>query len=541
MKNSYVFAVKMSPFLLTACGVTNSKVVEPVRPNIVLVLADDMGYSDLVCYGGELNTPNIDRLAQNGVRYTQFYNAARSCPSRACLLTGLTPHQAGVGHMVEDRGYPGYRGQIAQNTVTLAEMLKQAGYQTAMAGKWHVTNNIDPKGSKESWPLQRGFDYYYGTLSGHGSYYDPKALFDGNKPIRATGDFYYTEAITDKVKSYLQKFSEKNDPFFIYAAYTAPHYPLHARKEFIDKQKGKFDQGWDSLRQQRFERMKIKGIIPQNTVLSPRDCQCPDWVTVKNKEWELNRMEVYAAMVEQMDLGVGRIVNELKRLNKLENTIIIFLSDNGASNEGHLNNIVERLGKEWKASMIPETTRSGEKVISGDIPGMKLGGPATYGSYGAPWAHLCTTPFKRYKSWMHEGGICAPFIVSWPEKIKDAGSIRKGVFSLIDIMPTFIELAQGEYPDSIRGLKTEKIEGKSMVQSFINGSFDANRTLYWEHEGNRAIRQGKWKLVSEYPGDWSTLRLYPEHSNWELYNLDVDRAETNNLSRKCLNRVKKIK
>lgn len=514
-----------------AAGVGNiNHVYADNRPNIVLILADDLGYSDLGCYGGEINTPNIDSLAARGVRFRQFYNTARSCPSRASMLTGLTPHLAGVGHMVVDRGYPGYRGGLAPNSVTLAEALSANGYSTAMSGKWHVTNNTNSAGDQSQWPMQRGFQKYYGTLSGHGSFWDPKCLFEGNTPIRAEGDYYYTEAVTDHACQYIDEMSNGDKPFFLYVAYTAPHYPLHARPEYIKKYKGRFKEGWDSLRVQRFDRMKSLGVIDSDAVLPEKDPQCYDWADEEWKEWQQMRMEVYAAMVEEMDAGVGKIMDKLNNLGLTDNTVVIFLSDNGASNEGHLNNTVERTGKHWGDKMIPSETRDGRPVKSGDIPGMDLGADDTYGSYGPQWAHLSCTPFRRYKSWMHEGGICAPMIVSWGENIQDKGGFRNGVYNITDFMPTFLELAKGEYPDTIRGIKSVPIEGESFVAAITSDVCNPERTLYWEHEGNRAIRCGKWKLVSEYPGSWRTLRPYPTGGAWELYDMENDRTELNDLA-----------
>ncbi len=512
---------------LTACG---EKAPADERPNIVLILADDLGFSDLGCFGGEITTPNLDSLAANGLRYRQFYNTARSCPSRASLLTGLTPHLAGIGHMVADRGYPGYRGTLAPNSVTLAEALRASGYHTAMSGKWHVTNNTDPAGDISQWPMQRGFEHFYGTLSGHGSFWDPKCLFDGNAPVRAEGDYYYTEAITDRARQFIGEMAGEGEPFFLYVAYTAPHYPLHARPEYIEKYKGCFAAGWDSLRTQRFDRMKRMGVLPAGAVLPPKDEQCYDWADEPEKEWQQMRMEVYAAMVEQMDAGVGEIVADLRRRGLLDNTLIVFLSDNGASNEGHLHNTVERTGRHWGDRMIPAETRDGRPVHAGDIPGLVLGPDDTYGSYGPQWAHLCGTPFRRYKSWIHEGGICAPMIVAWGDRIADKGAFRDGVFGITDFMPTFLELAGGEYPDSIRGLKTIPVEGRSFAATFDENCIDTTRTMFWEHEGNKAVRRGKWKLVAEYPGSWRTLRSYPSGGAWELYDLDTDRTETRDLA-----------
>lgn len=510
---------------LTGCG-EESRI--DLRPNIVLILADDLGYSDLGCYGGEIATPNIDSLAASGLRYRQFYNAARSAPSRASLLTGLTPHLAGVGHGVVDRGYPGYRGTLATNTVTLAEALKAAGYQTAMAGKWHVTNNTQPDGDRSQWPVQRGFDRFYGTLNGHGSFWDPMCLYSGNVPVRASGDYYHTEAVTEHARRYIGEMARVKGPFFLYVAYTAPHCPLHARPEYIEKYRGRYAAGWDSLRLERFERMRRMGVLPTDAVLPEKDVQCHDWADEPQKEWQQRRMEVYAAMVEQMDAGVGELVAELRRKGVEDNTLIIFLSDNGASNEGHIDNTVERTGAHRGGPMIPDSTRDGRPMRSGDIPGLMPGPDDTYGSYGPQWAHLSSTPFRRYKGWMHEGGICTPMILSWGDRIADKGGFRDGVFTITDFMPTFMELAGSIYPYSIRGQRTVPIEGRSFAASLAANTNGMKRMLFWEHEGNRAVRRGRWKLVFEYPGSRRTLR--PSCGVWELYDLEADRTETRDLA-----------
>lgn len=502
-------------------------------------MADDLGFSDLECYGGEINTPNISRMANEGIRYTQFYNAGRSCPSRASLLTGLTPHQAGIGHMTYSLGYESYQGDLHKNTVTLAEALKGCGYQTGMSGKWHVTANIKPDGDTSNFPLQRGFDRFYGTIAGYGSLFDPVSLYEGNNPIKAEGDYYYTEAITEHAISYIDEFSKNENPFFMYIAYTTPHYPIHARDEYIRKYKGQFHEGWDSLRVKRLERMKKMGIIPEGVKLSERDDQSCPWVDEKNQAWQEHRMEVYAAMVEQMDEGIGKVLNTLEKRGILGNTLVIFLSDNGASSEGHLYNKVERTGAEWKSKLIPEFNKKGEKVKPGDFPNRVLGNDTTFGSYGAAWANMSVTPFRRYKSWMHEGGIRTPMIAYWKGKIIDCGALRTGVYSITDFMPTFLQLAEGEYPSQVRGLQTKKIEGVSMVESFFE-DINISRNLYWEHEGNRAIRNGKWKLVSEFPGSWKTMRSYPKNGNWELYDMENDPVELNDLADKYPDMVKSL-
>lgn len=318
----------------------SSALGEPVKPNIVVILADDFGYSDLGCYGGEIATPNVDRLAAQGVRFTQFYNAGRCCPTRASLLTGLYPHQAEMGWMTGNpRNIPGYRNELSHDAVTIPELLRTAGYATYMSGKWHVTSQVQPDSPRENWPLQRGFDRFYGTIKGGGSFYDPAMLCRGNTPITPEGDseykpekFYYTDAISDHAVKFIREHhgQQAQKPLFMYVAYTAPHWPMHASEELVAKYKGKYDAGYEPVRAARFERMKAMGIIDPGWALSPQAWQ---WEEQEHKEWEARCMEVYAAMVERMDHGVGQIVEALTATGELDDTLILFLADNGACSE----------------------------------------------------------------------------------------------------------------------------------------------------------------------------------------------------------------
>ncbi|MBA7655311.1 Arylsulfatase [subsurface metagenome] len=300
----------------------------PKRPNIILIMADDMGYSDIGCYGGEIHTPNLDGLAAGGVRFTQFYNTARCCPTRAALMTGLYQHQAGVGHMMSDRGYDAYRGDLNNRCVTIAEVLKQAGYSTYMSGKWHVTKHTRPYGPKHNWPCQRGFDRFFGTIHGAGSFYDPCSLTRDNTQIPpGNDDFYYTNAISDNATGFIREHDSDN-PFFMYVAFTAPHWPMHALPQDIAKYKGRYAQGWDALRAERHKRMIEMGIVKSKWEITPRDSAVPPWEQAEDKLWFQRRMEVYAAMVDCLDQGVGRIISALRRTGKFENTLIFFLADN---------------------------------------------------------------------------------------------------------------------------------------------------------------------------------------------------------------------
>src|SRR5215831_4845383 len=323
----------------TALAAAAAAAAPPARPNILVIMSDDMGFSDLGCYGGEIQTPNLDRLAANGIRFTQFYNNARCCPTRASVMTGLYPHQAGVGHMTADQGYEGYRGQLNRQCVTLPEALGPAGYRTYMCGKWHVCRDIRPNGDKSDWPVQRGFEKFYGTITGGGSFYDPTTLCRQNKFITPENDpeyrppqFYYTDAISDNAVRFLEQHAKESPdkPFFFYVAYTAAHWPMHALEKDIARYRGKYDAGYNAIRRARLERARQLGLLTKDAELSP---EAGDWPNVKNKQWEARCMEVYAAMVDCMDQGIGRIVDQLRKQNQLDNTLILFLEDNGGCAE----------------------------------------------------------------------------------------------------------------------------------------------------------------------------------------------------------------
>ena len=490
----------------------------PARPNIIVILADDLGYSDIGCYGGEIPTPTIDRLAASGVRFTQFYNTARCCPTRASLLTGLYPHQAGTGHMVEDRGLPGYRGRLNDDCVTIAEVLKTAGYGTYMSGKWHVTRDIAPTGPKTAWPLQRGFDKFFGLLASVRSYYDPPTLTRDNEPIVADKGFYLTDAITTNALAYLDDAEKAKKPFFLYVAYTAPHWPLHAFEEDVARHREKYKAGWDKLRQQRFERMKILGIIPIDANLSERDPESEPWEDARHKTWQIERMAVYAAMVQRMDHGIGQIIDKLKEQKKLDDTLILFLADNGAC--------AEPIPSTWSTDKFPTKTRDGAPVLVGNDP-RTLPGPANVmQSYGLSWANLSNTPHREFKHFVHEGGISTPLIAHWPAAIALKGELRQQPGHLIDIMATCVDVAGAKYPAEREGMRVPPMEGKSLRPAFANKAIDRD-ALYWEHEGNRAIRKDNWKLVAKGAA-----------AAWELYDLASDRIESVNLAAKHPDKVK---
>ncbi len=510
------------------------------RPNIILIMSDDMGFSDLGCYGSEIRTPHLNALAAGGLRFTQFYNTGRCCPTRASLITGLYPHQAGVGHMMNDRGHDGYRGDLNRNCVTIAEALKPAGYATYMAGKWHVTKTTRPKdeSGKHNWPLQRGFDRFFGTIHGAGSFYDPNSLTRDNTliPPEDPKNFYYTDAISDNAATYVRE-HDASKPFFMYVAYTAAHWPMHAREKDIARYKGVYDVGWDAIRKARYERMIKMGLIKKTWKLSPN---VRPWESLKKEDvpWFVRRMEVYAAMVEVMDAGIGRIVEELKRKGILENTLILFLQDNGGCQEefgsrGAVKPDPKKPVKlkpmqpgELQYGMVPKVTRDGKPVRRGF--GVMPGPPDTYIAYGIEWANASNTPFRMYKHYVHEGGASTPLIAHWPAGIKRRGEFERQPGHLIDVMPTFVELARATYPKERGGKAIQPMEGTSLVPAFSDKDLGRKAPIFWEHERNRAIRDGKWKLVAQ------------REKPWELYDIEADRSEMNDLASAHPDRVKEM-
>lgn len=503
------------------------------RPNIVVILSDDMGFTDLGCYGSEIRTPNLDRLAASGVRFTQFYNTARCCPTRASLLTGLYPHQVGVGHMMDDRGpeAPGYRGDLGRNGVTIAEALRPAGYRSYVAGKWHVTRHIGQDAPRHNWPLQRGFDRFYGIVSGGGSFYDPFTLARDNRLISPYADpeyrpetYYFTDAITDHAVKFVgEHAAERPDaPFFLYVAYTSAHWPMHALPEDIARYRGRYDAGYEPIRRARFERAAGLGLIDAGQGLSPA---AEAWGQVENPAREAACMEVYAAMVDRMDQGIGRLVAELERTGRLSNTLILFLQDNGgcAETQGRVAREDRQDGPRAERptlppippealpnGLVPPQTRDGYPVRQG--PNVVPGPADTYVAYGRGWANVSNTPFREYKHWVHEGGISTPLIAHWPAGIAAKGELRRQPGHLIDILATCLDVAGADYPAEVDGRRITPLAGKSLVPAFADRPID-REALYWEHEGNRAVRKGDWKLVSRYPG------------GWELYDIARDRTE----------------
>src|SRR5262245_12547842 len=502
---------QLALLIVVACGDASAAADPAKRPNIVVILSDDMGFSDLGCYGGEISTPNLDALAAGGLRFTQFYNTARCCPTRASLLTGLYPHQAGVGHMMDDKGKPGYTGNLNRACRTIPEVLKPAGYRCYAVGKWHVTLFATKDGPKDNWPLHRGFDRYYGTIHGAGSYYDPSSLVRDDTMISPYADseykpatYYYTDAIADHAVRFVGEHAQRDStkPFFLYVAFTAAHLPMHALPEDLAWYQGNSDGGYESIRKARFEKAAKLGLIDPAQPMSP---QASDWEAVKDKKWEAAGMEVYAAMITRMDQGVGKLVAELKRTGQFDNTLILYMQDNGGcaevqgrtGNKDHPN--IERPAAPTFPAMkpeefaaggsVPKQTRDGYPVRMG--PKVMPGGPDQYLAYGRGWANVSNTPFREYKHWVHEGGIGTPLIAHWPAGITAKGELRKQPGHLIDVAATAYDLAGVAYPKD-----APPLEGTSLRTAFAGQPLPRD-AIYWEHEGNRAVRAGDRKMVAK--------------------------------------------
>lgn len=522
-------------------------------PNIIIIMADDLGYSDLGCYGGEIATPNLDRLARNGVRFNAFYNTGRCCPTRASLLTGLYPHQAGIGKMTTDDGVPGYRGTLSKNTVTIAEALKRAGYQTGMVGKWHVSETVRRPDKDEelkwlahqadfgdfsepgTYPVARGFDKFYGTIWGVVDYFDPFSLVWGNKPVKTVPkDFYYTNAIGDSSVAFVAQFTKagkdkaKPDaarPFFLYVAYTAPHWPIQALPEDIKKYETLYKDGWQALRQKRHQRIIAQGVIdPAITPLPEFMFPNADWPTNPTKAWDARAMAVHAAMVDRMDQNIGKLIAKLKQTGQLDNTVILFLSDNGASPEDPTNYGpgFDRAG----------STRDGQPVAFPTKKEVMPGGELIHAGIGEIWAHSINTPFRYYKARQHEGGIATPLIVHWPNGLRDKNRIVQEPMHVMDLMATCLDLAKSTYPTTYEGRTIPPTTGKSLVPLLTSATPPNQRihpVLFWEHFGAAALREMDWKIV----------RL-AQKDDWELYDLKNNRSETINLACKYPDRVKQM-
>ncbi len=465
-----------------------------LRPNIILIMADDMGFSDIGCYGSEIQTPNLDRLAREGLRFTQFYNNAKCTITRASLLSGMYPRNIG--------------DDIPRDIPTIAETMRAAGYQTGMSGKWHLGNTSPQR------PIDRGFDEYYGLMDGAVNYFNPAQRdpgFKGGK-VRTFGhndqlihsfptNFYTTDFFAAHTSETIQRFAKTGRPFFIHLAFNSPHYPLHAWPEDIAKYRGKYKMGWEELRRQRHARQLAMGLLDPKWKLSPTDSKSYDWAKA-NQDWEDLRMATYAAMVDRMDQNIGKVLKTIKDLGIEDNTVVMFLSDNGGCTE----------------------------EPGGRNPSQQPGIVSTYTAVGPAWGWAQNTPFRRYKSWVNEGGVSTPFIVRWPGHVKP-GSMTGQMGHIIDVLPTCLELANGKPLKEINGAKTQPLEGRSLAPIFLGQQRPQAAELCWEWAGNCAIRRGQWKLV------WDTLN---KAKKWELYDLVADRTELHDLSREKPEVVKEL-
>ena len=478
------------------------------RPNIILILADDLGFSDIGCYGGEIRTPNLDGLARAGLRFTQFYNAARCCPSRAALITGLYPHQAHVGGMVDEYARrvretlntPAYSDRLNPHAPTIAEALRAAGYRTGMSGKWHLGYRTN------EWPAARGFDSSFAVIEGAMNYYgfgmqhtgiitNPPMALDREVFLPPREGFFATDAFTDHAVRFIQESEADPKPFFLYLAYTAPHWPLHARPETIEKYRGSYQKiGWDQLRRDRCERLRQAGIIDARWPLSPRPASVRAWADAppeRRNQWD-EEMSTYAALIEEMDHGIGRVLEALRKSGRADNTLVMFLSDNGGASE--------------------DPNRS--------LPGARLGTRESYKGYGLAGAHVSSSPFRKTKRFTHEGGIASPLIIRWPAGLAASrhGQLVRETCHLIDLLPTCLDLAGAAFPQHCNGAPTTPLEGVSLTPVFLGKPLRRGAPLFWEHEGHRAVRDGKWKLVASF------------NEPWELFDMEADRVESYDLS-----------
>jgi len=462
------------------------------RPNILLIMCDDMGWSDLGCYGSEINTPNIDRLAAEGVRFRQFYNNAKCTTTRASVVTGLYPRREG--------------SLLKTNMVTLGEVLGSAGYQTSLTGKWHLGSKAPTR------PIDRGFDDFYGLLDGCCNFFNPSQpdpdykggrirVFADNDQLvtEFPDDFYTTDAFTDHAIATIRRFAANDAPFLLHLCYTAPHYPLHAKPEDIAKYRGKYSAGWDQLRRDRHERQLAMGLVEPKWGLSGPDSRAYPWETANHERDEL-RMEVYAAMIDCVDQNIGRLMRTLDELAIDDNTLVMFLSDNGGCAEE------------------PEGRDNTDPAGPGEY----------YTAVGPSWGWAQNTPFRRYKVWMHEGGISTPLVVRWPAVV-EPGTMNNQVGHIMDFMPTFVEVAGATYPKEFNGHEILPTEGLSLVPILEGRERAGHDTLYWEFSRNRAIRRGKWKAA------WDSLVR-----EWELYDVVADRTEMKNLATRYPERVTEL-
>ena len=495
--------------------------------NFLIMLADDMGYSDIGCFGSEIKTPHLDQLAQGGVRMTNMRNCARCCPTRASLLTGSYPHQAGIGAMTRPHTHPAYQGWLRDDVATTAEVLKEAGYATWCSGKWHVGGDYAVH-NRDQWnaagderhplPTQRGFERYYGTLCGAGSYFQPPCMMDQDSFVETfPEDYHYTDATAAHACNFIDEAVASERPFYGYCAFTAPHWPLHATEEDIAAYRGQYDGGWDALRRKRFQALQSHGLISADTEISPRDEKSYHWEDAEHPQWEAERMAVYAAQITQMDRGIGAIIDRIKAHGIFEDTVLVFISDNGGC--------AEYLREDGDAQAWPEIyslpTNRGTMCKVGNRPHIMPGPAETFMSYDLPWANASNVPFKKFKAWTHEGGMATPCVVHWPNGNLPANAIQHGFGHIMDLAATIEDACGLAHPTERAGVPLQPLAGRSLLPLWRDEQEEVwtDQPVCWEHYGHAAVRLNGWKLVrTSYEGPW------------ELYNLNQDPTELTDLS-----------
>ena len=477
------------------------------RPNVLLIMSDDMGYSDLGCFGGEIRTPHLDSLSEGGIRFTNFYSENMCWVSRASMLTGVY-HRTSLKN-----------GALHPRCLPLPKVLQDNGYATGMMGKWHLAGDYRKDGgSRTVYPDRCGFDRFYGILGGANSFFAPFGLRRNRKSIDVEfmndPDYYFTDAIGKEAIAFLKE-TPKDKPFFLYLPFTAAHWPLHAPAKEIQKYKGKFSAGWDELRRNRLKRMKELGVIGSTVKLSPRHPKVPAWENEKHKAWQERRMEVYAAQVTVMDRVIGRVLDYLRESGQLDETLTFFTIDNGGCHVEY--------GANRKGDYLPEKTRDGKPMKPGNLTNLMPGPEITYQSYGYGWANLSNTPYRLFKQYDHEGGIHTPMIAHWPNGIKSKGVISNTLSHLVDLMPTILDVTKIKPQENLGGKPRIKWDGRSLLPSIKGENQPDPAILFFHHAKGRALRSGKWKLVFN--------RDNGKKANWELYDLTKDPNEINDLAK----------
>ena len=497
------------------------------KPNVVLIVLDDTGYSHFGCYGSTIETPNIDRLAEGGLRYTNFHTTALCSPTRACLLTGRNHHAVGMRSVSNmDTGYPNMRGFLPPTAATLADVLRESGYATFATGKWHLTpmSESTAAGPFHNWPLQRGFDRFYGFMQGETDQFYPELTRDNHHieaPALPEDGYHVSEDIVDKSIGFLrdQVSLVPERPFFLYVAFGATHSPHQAPQEYLDKYRGKFDAGWDSVRADWFQRQKELGIIPESTNLAPLNPGVRPWDQLSENEQKFaaRLTEAFAAQLNHTDVQIGRLVQFLKTLDQLDDTLLIVMSDNGASQEGGPTGVLDEM--RWFNGMMEDVDQAVKRLDA-------IGGPESHSNIPWGWSQVGNTPLKWYKQNTHGGGVRDPLIFHWPKQLSDTGSLRRPFCHVIDVMPTVLEVTGTEAPETFRGVEQMPLHGVSLASSLRSAEAKPSRSVqYFEMLGHRGIWQEGWKAVTHHQSG-----VPFDDDQWELYHLEEDFSETNDLA-----------